>query len=170
PVLLVLSWRLTCDRCTDQGRSRRRESSARPNMPAWPTCSSASTGSSAMVLPSAVTFSVPTVLFLSIGATSGSLRVSEVLILSAVPFGTVTYRSWLKPIFRLFCEPFQTFGVSTAWSVAYRRTVSKLRKPQCSSFWLACVRIWSDEVPSTTEIRRRSPFLPFGRLAVEIRQ
>ena len=69
---------------------RRIESQARPKILAWLTCSSATTGNSVTVLPSATIFSVPTLLLICTGATNGSLRSSTGFIFSAMPFGTVT--------------------------------------------------------------------------------
>ena len=91
------------------------ESQARPNMLACATSSNASTGNSAIALPSNIIFIVPNLLFNAIGATKGSLRSSDGFNLAAEPFGKVTYRSRLNPILIWACFPFQISGVPIAW-------------------------------------------------------
>lgn len=94
-------------------------------MPATAMLSSATTGYSAIGLPSSVTFTTPTRWPAETGATIGSMARNSALILSAVPRGTLMATSpGSEPALSSDRLPFQTLMVRTVWPFSYRRTLS----------------------------------------------
>src|SRR5690606_12529431 len=84
-------------------------SQARPNQPACSTAFRATSGRSAITLPSSFTRSVPIRSPALIGATSGCTRSTSPTTLSAWPRGTVTTRSASTPPATDSSAPFQTW-------------------------------------------------------------
>src|SRR4030095_9392133 len=96
-----------------QWNHNRTLSHARPKMLAAGTSVRATSGNSAIDLPSSETFTVPTGWPCVTGATSGSVAAIVNCSLSALPLGSVRYRSATKPAGTSFAAPFHTRNVDT---------------------------------------------------------